>query len=251
MNIKNAFIGLMLLFCTNMMAQDRAEVELQTTEGNIRIALFNETPQHRDNFMKLVRMEFYDSLLFHRVIKDFMIQGGDLHSKHAEPGKLLGEGELDYTIEPEFRLPQIYHRRGVIASARESDRVNPERRSGAAQFYIVWGKIYDDKRLAKVQERLDSATNGQVKLTQEMMDTYKTLGGTPHLDGQYTVFGEVTQGLDIVERIMKVETDKNDRPLNDVRILKVRIISDPYAPKPAPTKKVVKPQRRVVKKKTK
>lgn len=251
MNIKNAFIGLMLLFCTNMMAQDRAEVELQTTEGNIRIALFNETPQHRDNFMKLVRMEFYDSLLFHRVIKDFMIQGGDLHSKHAEPGKLLGEGELDYTIEPEFRLPQIYHRRGVIASARESDRVNPERRSGAAQFYIVWGKIYDDKRLAKVQERLDSATNGQVKLTQEMMDTYKTLGGTPHLDGQYTVFGEVTQGLDIVERIMKVETDKNDRPLNDVRILKVRIISDPYAPKPAPAKKVVKPQRRVVKKKTK
>ena len=251
MNIKNAFIGLMLLFCTNMMAQDRAEVELQTTEGNIRIALFNETPQHRDNFMTLVRMEFYDSLLFHRVIKDFMIQGGDLHSKHAEPGKLLGEGELDYTIEPEFRLPQIYHRRGVIASARESDRVNPERRSGAAQFYIVWGKIYDDKRLAKVQERLDSATNGQVKLTQEMMDTYKTVGGTPHLDGQYTVFGEVTQGLDIVERIMKVETDKNDRPLNDVRILKVRIISDPYAPKPAPAKKVVKPQRRVVKKKTK
>lgn len=251
MNIKNAFIGLMLLFCTNMMAQDRAEVELQTTEGNIRIALFNETPQHRDNFMKLVRMEFYDSLLFHRVIKDFMIQGGDLHSKHAEPDKLLGEGELDYTIEPEFRLPQIYHRRGVIASARESDRVNPERRSGAAQFYIVWGKIYDDKRLAKVQERLDSATNGQVKLTQEMMDTYKTVGGTPHLDGQYTVFGEVTQGLDIVERIMKVETDKNDRPLNDVRILKVRIISDPYAPKPAPAKKVVKPQRRVVKKKTK
>ena len=251
MNIKNAFIGLMLLFCTNMMAQDRAEVELQTTEGNIRIALFNETPQHRDNFMKLVRMEFYDSLLFHRVIKDFMIQGGDLHSKHAEPGKLLGEGELDYTIEPEFRLPQIYHRRGVIASARESDRVNPERRSGAAQFYIVWGKIYDDKRLAKVQERLDSATNGQVKLTQEMMDTYKTVGGPPNLDGKYTVFGEVTQGLDIVERIMKVETDKNDRPLNDVRILKVRIISDPYAPKPAPAKKVVKPQRRVVKKKTK
>ena len=234
MNIKNAFIGLMLLVCGSVMAQDRAEVEFQTTEGNIRIALFNETPQHRDNFMKLVRMEFYDSLLFHRVIKDFMIQGGDLHSKHAEPGILLGEGELDYTIEPEFRLPQIYHRRGVIASARESDRVNPERRSGAAQFYIVWGKIYDDKRLAKVQERLDSATNGQVKLTPEMIETYKTVGGTPHLDGQYTVFGEVTQGLDIVERIMQAETDKNDRPLKDVRILKVKIISDPYAPKPAP-----------------
>lgn len=224
----------MLLACGSVIAQDRAEVEFQTTEGNIRIALFNETPQHRDNFMKLARMEFYDSLLFHRVIKDFMIQGGDLHSKHAAPGKMLGEGELDYTIEPEFRLPQIYHRRGVIASARESDRVNPERRSGAAQFYIVWGKVYDDKRLAKVQERLDSATNGQVKLTPEMIETYKTVGGTPHLDGQYTVFGEVTQGLDVVERIMQVETDKNDRPLNDVRILKLKIISDPYAPKPTP-----------------
>lgn len=234
MNIKNAFISLMLLACGSVIAQDRAEVEFQTTEGNIRIALFNETPQHRDNFMKLARMEFYDSLLFHRVIKDFMIQGGDLHSKHAAPGKMLGEGELDYTIEPEFRLPQIYHRRGVIASARESDRVNPERRSGAAQFYIVWGKVYDDKRLAKVQERLDSATNGQVKLTPEMIETYKTVGGTPHLDGQYTVFGEVTQGLDVVERIMQVETDKNDRPLNDVRILKLKIISDPYAPKPTP-----------------
>lgn len=234
MNIKIAFISLLLVACAHVMAQDRAEVELQTTEGNIRIALFNETPQHRDNFMKLVRMQFYDSLLIHRVIKDFMIQGGDLQSRHAKPGQLLGTGELDYTQEPEFRLPQIYHRRGMVAAARESDRVNPERRSGAAQFYIVWGKVYDDKRLAKVQERLDSATNGQVKLTPEMIETYKTVGGTPHLDGQYTVFGEVTQGLDIVERIQQVETDKNDRPVNDIRILSVKIISDPYAPKPAP-----------------
>ena len=242
MNIKIAFISLLLVACAHVMAQDRAEVELQTTEGNIRIALFNETPQHRDNFMKLVRMQFYDSLLIHRVIKDFMIQGGDLQSRHAKPGQLLGIGELDYTQEPEFRLPQIYHRRGMVAAARESDRVNPERRSGAAQFYIVWGKVYDDKRLAKVQERLDSATNGQVKLTPEMIETYKTVGGTPHLDGQYTVFGEVTQGLDIVERIQQVETDKNDRPVNDIRILSVKILSDPYAPKPAlkpaPKKKV-------------
>ena len=244
MNIKNAFIGLMLLVCSSAMAQDRAEVEFQTTEGNIRIALFNETPQHRDNFMKLVRMEFYDSLLFHRVIKDFMIQGGDLHSKHAEPGKLLGEGELDYTIEPEFRLPQIYHRRGVIASARESDRVNPERRSGAAQFYIVWGKVFDDKRLAKVQERLDSATQGTVKLTPEMMETYKTIGGTPHLDGQYTVFGEVVEGMDVIEKIQGVETDKNDRPLEDIRILKATVTKDLPQPeaekKKATVKKVVR-----------
>ena len=244
MNIRNMITCLLLLFCANISAQERAEVELETTEGNIRIALFNETPQHRDNFMKLVRMEFYDSLLFHRVIKDFMIQGGDLNSRHAKPGQLLGEGELDYTIEPEFRLPQIYHRRGVIASARESDKVNPERRSGAAQFYIVWGKVYDDRRLASVQERLDSATNGQVKLTPEMIETYKTVGGTPHLDGQYTVFGEITEGLDVVDRIQQMETDKNDRPIKDVRILRVKIISDPFAPKPAPKKVVKGPQRR-------
>lgn len=244
MNIRNMITCLLLLFCANISAQERAEVELETTEGNIRIALFNETPQHRDNFMKLVRMEFYDSLLFHRVIRDFMIQGGDLNSRHAKPGQLLGEGELDYTIEPEFRLPQIYHRRGVVASARESDKVNPERRSGAAQFYIVWGKVYDDRRLASVQERLDSATNGQVKLTPEMIETYKTVGGTPHLDGQYTVFGEITEGLDVVDRIQQMETDKNDRPLKDVRILRVKIISDPFAPKPAPKKVVKGPQRR-------
>ena len=244
MNIRNMITSLLLLFCANISAQERAEVELETTEGNIRIALFNETPQHRDNFMKLVRMEFYDSLLFHRVIKDFMIQGGDLNSRHAKPGQLLGEGELDYTIEPEFRLPQIYHRRGMVAAARESDKVNPERRSGAAQFYIVWGKIYDDRRLAQVQERLDSATNGQVKLTPEMMETYKTVGGTPHLDGQYTVFGEVTEGLDVVDHIQQMATDKNDRPTKDIRILRVRIISDPFAPKPAPKKPAKSQQRK-------
>ena len=137
MQIKVIITTLLFLFCANVSAQERAEVELETTEGNIRIALFNETPQHRDNFMKLVRMQFYDSLLVHRVIKDFMIQTGDLNSRTAQPGLLLGAGELDYTIEAEFRLPQIYHRRGMVAAARESDKVNPERRSGAAQFYIV------------------------------------------------------------------------------------------------------------------
>ena len=239
MHIREIITCLLLLFCANLSAQERAEVELETTEGNIRIALFNETPQHRDNFMKLVRMQFYDSLLVHRVIKDFMIQSGDLNSRNAKPGQLLGAGELDYTIEPEFRLPQIYHRRGMVAAARESDKVNPERRSGAAQFYIVWGKIYDDRRLAQVQERLDSATNGQVKLTPEMMETYKTVGGTPHLDGQYTVFGEVTEGLDV-----QMATDKNDRPTKDIRILRVRIISDPFAPKPAPKKPAKSQQRK-------
>ena len=219
------------------------EVLFETTAGNIRIALYDETPQTRDNFLKITKMGVYDSLLIHRVIKDFMIQSGDTNSKHAKPGQLLGTGDFDYTTEAEFRLPQIFHRRGVVAMARESDKVNPERRSSACQFYIVWGKTYDDKRLAKVQERLDSATQGQVKLTPEMMEVYKTVGGTPHLDGQYTVFGEVVEGMDIVEKIQGVKTDKNDRPLEDIRILKATVTKDlpqPKAEKKAVTKKVVR-----------
>ena len=223
---------LILLGGLHTQAQERAEVLLETTEGNIRIALFNETPQHRDNFMKLVRMHFYDSLLFHRVIKDFMIQAGDMNSKYAKPGQLLGETDLDYTIEPEFRLPQLFHRRGVVAAAREPDRVNPEMRSSAAQFYIVWGKVYDDARIGRIQERLDSATQGRVQLTQEMIDTYKTVGGTPHLDGQYTIFGEVTDGMEVVDRIQQASTDKHARPTADVRILRVTILREPVVVRP-------------------
>ena len=201
-----------------------SEVLLETTAGNIRIALYDETPQHRDNFLKLVKMNVYDSLLFHRVIKDFMIQSGDINSKHAQPGQLLGTGDFDYTQEPEFRLPQLFHRRGVVAMAREGDDVNPEMRSSACQFYIVWGRVLDDKKLNQIQERLDSTTQGRVKLTPEMMATYKTVGGTPHLDGQYTVFGEVTEGLDVVERILKSFTDTYDRPVDDVRILHATVV---------------------------
>ena len=220
------------------------EVLLETTVGNIRIGLYDETPQTRDNFLKITKMGIYDSLLVHRVIKDFMIQSGDTNSKHAKPGQLLGTGDFDYTTEAELRLPQIFHRRGAVAMARESDKVNPERRSSACQFYIVWGKVYkDDRVLAKVQERLDSATNGQAKLTPEMIEVYKTQGGTPHLDGQYTVFGEVIEGLDIVEKIQGVETDKNDRPTEDIRILKATVTKDlpqPKAKKKAPAKRVVR-----------
>ena len=220
------------------------EVILETTAGNIRIALYDETPQHRDNFLKITKMQIYDSLLFHRVIKDFMIQSGDTNSKHAKPGQLLGTGDFDYTQEAEFRLPQIFHRRGVVAMAREGEDKNPELRSSACQFYIVWGKIFDDARLAKVQERLDTMTHGRVKLTPEMMEVYKTVGGTPHLDGQYTVFGEVVEGMDVVEQIQGVKTDKNDRPLEDIRILRATVTKDlPQQPKPkasAPAKKPVK-----------
>lgn len=224
------------------------EVLFETTAGNIRIALYDETPLTRDNFLKITKLGIYDSLLFHRVIKDFMIQSGDTNSKHAKTGELLGTGDFDYTTEAEFRLPQIFHRRGVVAMAREGDNVNPERRSSACQFYIVWGKIFDDKRIDKLQEKLDSATQGQVKLTPEMIDTYKTIGGTPHLDGQYTVFGEVIEGMDVVEKIQQVETDKNDRPIEDIRILKATVTKDlpkSRIEKKTVTKKVVgKPLRK-------
>ena len=239
------FLLLLLLTTSSVMAQERAEVLLETTEGNIRIALYNETPLHRDNYLKLVKMHVYDSLLFHRVIKDFMIQGGDLNSKYAKPGQPLGTGELDYTIEPEFRLPQLFHRRGVVAAAREPDEVNPEMRSGACQFYIVWGRQLNDVAIGRIQQRLDTLTKGQVQLTPEMIEVYKTQGGTPHLDGQYTVFGEVLQGLDVVDKIQQSATDKRHRPYTDVRILRATVVVDPFAPKEEPKKpKAVTPKRR-------
>ena len=193
---------------------------METTKGTIELKLYDATPLHRDNFKTLVSEGAYDSLLFHRVIKDFMIQGGDPDSKNAEPGMLLGEGDRPYTVPAEFRLDEgIFHRRGVLAAAREGDDVNPEQRSSAMQFYIVWGRVFDDEGLDRMQERLDQRTGGTVKLTPEMRDVYKTIGGTPHLDGQYTVFGEVVSGLDVVDAIQQVDTDENDRPLEDVRIL--------------------------------
>ena len=212
-----------LSVCTASAQTTTAEVLLETTAGNIRIALYDETPQHRDNFLKLTKEHEYDSLLFHRVIKDFMIQGGDIKSRHAQPGQRLGSGSYDYTVEAEFRLPGIFHRRGAVAMAREGDRTNPERRSSSTQFYIVWGRKYSEAQLDRIQERLDATTQGAVKLTPEMKEVYKTVGGTPHLDGQYTVFGEVMEGMDVLERIQQSQTDPNDRPLEDIRILKATV----------------------------
>ncbi len=214
-------LTVMLICLTALTACKSKNVVLETTMGTIELKLYDQTPLHRDNFRTLVMEGAYDSLLFHRVIRDFMIQGGDPDSKHAAAGVLLGEGDRPYTVPAEFRLDDgIFHRRGVLAAAREGDDVNPEQRSSAMQFYIVWGKIFDDEGLDKIQIRLDQRTGGRVKLTPEMREVYKTVGGTPHLDGQYTVFGEVVRGLEVVDAIRQVATDENDRPLEDVRILK-------------------------------
>ena len=218
---------LLLSFSLCLFAQQdtaRHEVLLTTNKGDIRIALYNETPLHRDNFLKLVKEGFYDGVLFHRVINRFMIQAGDSASRHAAPGALLGDTNEPYTVPAEIRYPQLFHKRGAVAAAREGDSVNPSRASSASQFYIVYGRRFNDEMLDRAQERLDKQTGGTVKLTPEVREVYKAKGGTPHLDGQYTVFGEVVEGIDVVNAIQWMETDKNDRPLEDVRILKATVV---------------------------
>lgn len=214
---------LMLCLCTMTAAAQSRKVLLQTTMGDIRIALSDSTPQHRDNFVRLVQEHFYDSLLFHRVIEGFMIQAGDPNSRHAEPGATLGDSDLGYSLPPEFCTPQLYHRRGAVAAAREGDFVNPQRRSSACQFYIVWGSTYSSNDIDTIARRVETATARRTMMTPEMRDTYRRVGGAPHLDGQYTVFGWVVDGLDVVNRIQRVFTDDYDRPVDDVRILRATL----------------------------
>ncbi len=206
------------------MSEPRQEILLETDSGNVRIALYNETPLHRDNILKLVKSHAYDGVLFHRVIRDFMVQTGDLGSIGAPQGKLLGDTPERYSVPAEIHFPQLFHKRGAVAAAREGDNVNPERRSSASQFYIVWGQKWDDASLDKVQKRIDQMTNGTVKLTPEVREAYKTIGGTPHLDGSYTVFGEVVEGLEVIGRIEKAATDDHDRPLKDIHIIRATVV---------------------------
>ena len=198
-----------------------AKVRISTTMGDITVRLYDETPLHRDNFLKLASEGFFNGTLFHRVIKDFMIQGGDPDSKYAPAGARLGEGGPDYRLDAEFN-PQLLHKRGALAAAREGDAVNPMKRSSASQFYVVWGKIYTPQEIESMSRRMKEVGLGE--LSPEQKELYSTVGGTPFLDGQYTVFGEITKGLEVVDKIQNVATDANDRPLEDVRILSVKVI---------------------------
>ena len=199
----------------------RKDVEFVTTAGTIILRLSDSTPLHRDNFLRLVKSHFYDSLLFHRVIQNFMIQGGDPKSKYATPGEALGDSSPPYTIPAEFRVT-LFHKRGVLAAARESDDANPQKASSGSQFYIVQGKIYNDSLLDSVEiKRLKR------KIPLYQREIYKTLGGSPFLDQNYTIFGEVVSGMETVDKIAAVPTSKGEdlnRPLNDVRILSTRLI---------------------------
>lgn len=238
-------------------------LKIKTTEGDIIIRLYDETPKHRDNFLKIAKEGYFNGTLFHRVIKDFMIQGGDPDSKNAPKGKMLGTGGPDYTIPAEFVYPQYFHKRGALSAARTGDEVNPDKESSGSQFYIVWGKTYkpaelkqmehqmamqqeqqvfnqltrehheeimnlrrnrDRAGLQELQDKLIEQTKtickeqGEPVFTEEQVEAYTSIGGTPFLDNQYTVFGEVEEGLDIVERIQNCNTDRNDRPTEDIKI---------------------------------
>ena len=201
-------------------------VKIETSLGDIKVMLYNETPQHRDNFIKLINESFYEGTLFHRVIKEFMIQAGDPESKNAPAGKQLGAGGPGYTVPAEIVFPQFYHKRGALAAARQGDQVNPERNSSGSQFYIVEGKTFTDNELDMIEQRLTMMLQMRTpfKFTDQQRLEYKTVGGTPFLDGQYTVFGEVIEGFDVLKKIAAVETRPGDRPVEDVKILKVKVI---------------------------
>lgn len=241
-------------------------LQIETTAGPIKIRLYDDTPLHRDNFLKLAKEGYYDGVLFHRVIKDFMVQTGDPDSKNAQPGAMLGAGSPDYTIPAEFVYPKHYHKFGALAAARTGDDMNPERRSSGSQFYIVTGKKYLPAQLSRMEEmsvqkqlqsyfmnlqrqKMDTIralrlakdsvglenlrqelireTEANVKpvtMTEQQVRDYTTIGGTPHLDGQYTVFGEVLEGMDTVDKIQNAQTDGHDRPLEDIKIVSVKVI---------------------------
>lgn len=269
--MKKILLAILLLFTVMIKtkAQDSMPagpvVDIKTTFGDIKVKLYDDTPLHRDNFLKLAKEGYYDGVLFHRVIKDFMVQTGDPDSKNATPDQQLGAGDPDYTIPAEIIYPKYYHKYGALAAARTGDQVNPERRSSGSQFYIVTGNkispsqaermklqveytakqnyfnnlcrknmatidslrnTHDEAGLKALQEKLVAETEANVKvpeLPSKMLKDYETIGGAPHLDGQYTVFGEVLSGMDTVEKIQNAETGAADRPRSDIRIISMKV----------------------------
>ena len=263
----SSIIKVSLLFCTlfmsNCSANDPAKIVINTEYGDIELQLFQETPQHRDNFIKLVKDGYYDGTLFHRVIKKFMIQGGDPNSKDATPGAHFGSGGPGYTIPAEFVTGYI-HKRGALAAARLGDNINPTKASSGSQFYIVQGKVFTDEELDMVEVQIGQGRANQMliqylkeeeeamqkagqtvdsnvayeraigratkylsenpyRMSAEDRQTYKIIGGSPHLDGEYTVFGEVIKGMEVVDKIAELETDDANRPKTDVRIKKMTV----------------------------
>ncbi len=246
------------------------QVRMQTNLGTITLKLYNETPLHRDNFIKLVKEGQYEGLLFHRVINEFMIQGGDVTSKNAPLNKQLGAGDLGYTVPAEFVYPRYFHKRGALCAARTGDDSNPEKASSASQFYIVTGKVYSEGEIKQLEKQKESRLKQAIfnrlqnenkttimqyyksgdkdslaimrdtligkteietekrkeetKLTAQQREAYTTVGGVPFLDNEYTVYGEVTEGIEIVDKIQKVKTNSSDRPLENIVIESMQII---------------------------
>ncbi len=216
----SALVVIILASCSTSQNVNKNEMETQvlikTTEGDITIKLYNETEAHKTNFVKLVEENYYDGLLFHRVIEGFMAQAGDPASKDAGLNAHLGSGGPGYTVAAEI-CPKYYHKKGSLSAARTGDQMNPTRRSSGSQFYLVTGKVMTDAELNQLETQMHT------KFTEEQRADYTTIGGTPFLDGQYSVFGEVVEGMDVVDKIEKVEKGKNDRPKNDVKIISMKI----------------------------
>jgi len=195
------------------------DVEMVTSKGTMVIRLSDSTPLHRDNFIKLVNQHFYDGILFHRVMAQFMVQAGDPKSKNAKPGDALGQGSPGYSVPAEIKPDLLFHKKGALAAARTPDEINPTRESNGSQFFLVQGRVYSDEDLDHVESRL----NGY-KIPQAHRDVYKTIGGSPSLDSKYTVFGEVIKGLNVIDSIAAVATGERNRPIEDVKIIKVSLI---------------------------
>lgn len=251
--------------------EKETKLKIETSAGDIIVKLYNETPKHRDNFIKMAEEGTYEGTLFHRVIKDFMIQAGDPESKNAPKGKMLGSGDVGYTLPAEFVFPKYFHKKGALSAARQGDNVNPKKESSGCQFYVVTGKVYSDSTLLGMEQQMSQmrlntafqalaqkhtkdiykmrkagdqeglmnlqdsliaqaeaqiAGEPEFHFTPEQVKAYTTVGGTPHLDGEYTVFGEVMEGMEIVDQIQKVKTDRSDRPEEDVMIKKITILEN-------------------------